>query len=90
MLLPAAVGVPLIVTTLANQLPVTPAGKPLNVAPVAPVVEYVILVIAVLMQGVCALVPAADVSVIVLFAFTFIVPVAVFVPPVQPPVMVTV
>ena len=90
MLLPAAVGVPLIVTTLANQLPVTPAGSPLNVAPVAPVVEYVILVIAVLIQGVCALVPAAEERVIVLFAFTFMVPVAVFVPPVQPPVMVTV
>ena len=74
MLLPAAVGVPLIVTTLANQLPVTPAGKPLNVAPVAPVVEYVILVIAVLMQGVCALVPAAEESAMVLFAFTFMVP----------------
>ena len=41
------VGEPLIVTTLAAQLPVTPAGKPLKVAPVAPVVEYVILVIAV-------------------------------------------
>ena len=81
---------PLIVTTLADQLPVTPAGKPLNVAPVAPVVEYVILVIDVLIQGVWALVPAAEVSAMVLFAFTFIVPVAVFVPPVQPPVMVTV
>ena len=35
---PDAVGVPLIVTTLANQLPVTPDGNPLKVAPVAPVV----------------------------------------------------
>ena len=32
---PDVVGVPLIVTTLAAQLPVTPAGNPLNVAPVA-------------------------------------------------------
>ena len=33
------VGVPLIVTTLLAQTPVTPVGKPLKVAPVAPVVE---------------------------------------------------
>ena len=76
------------VTTLAAQLPVTPAGKPLKVAPVAPVVEYVIFVIAVLIQTVCALVPAADVKVIVLFGVTVIVPVAVITP--QPPVRVTV
>ena len=36
------------VTTFATQLPVTPAGKPVKVAPEAPVVLYVILVIAVL------------------------------------------
>ena len=53
------------VTTLAAQFPVTPAGKPLKVAPVAPVVEYVILVMAVLIHLVWLLVPAADVSVIV-------------------------
>ena len=35
---PDAVGVPLIVTTFAAQLPVTPAGNPVTVAPVAPVV----------------------------------------------------
>ena len=35
---PEAEGVPLMVTTLAAQLPVTPAGKPLKVAPVASVV----------------------------------------------------
>ena len=74
MKVPDAVGVPLIVTTLAAQLPLTPAGNTLKVAPVAPVVEYVILVIAVLIQTVCALVPGADVSVIVLFALTVIVP----------------
>ena len=34
-----AVGVPLMVTTFAAQLPVTPGGRPLKVAPVAPVVE---------------------------------------------------
>jgi len=55
---------------LAAQLPVTPAGNPLKVAPVAPVVEYVMLVMAVLIQTVCALVPAADVKVIVLFGVT--------------------
>ncbi len=36
---PEAVGVPLIVTTFATQLPDTPAGKPVTLAPVAPVVE---------------------------------------------------
>jgi hypothetical protein len=35
---PVAVGVPLMVTVFADQVPLTPAGKPLNVAPVAPVV----------------------------------------------------
>ena len=47
-------------------------------------------VIAVLMHRVCALVPAAELKAIVLFGLTIIVPVAVFVPPVQPPVNVTV
>ena len=66
--MPDADGVPLIVTTLASQEPVTSAGKPLKLAPVAPVVAYVILVIGVLMQTVCASVPDADVSVPELFA----------------------
>ena len=82
------VGVPLMVTTLAAQLPVTPAGKPLKVAPVAPVVEYVILVIGVLIHTACAFVPGAEVNVIVLFGVTVMVPVAVIVP--HPPVKVTV
>ena len=76
------------VTTLADQAPVTPVGKLLNVAPVAPVVLYVILVIAVLIHGVWASVPVADVKDMVLSGDTFIVPVAVIVP--QPPVKVTV
>ena len=88
MKVPDAVGVPLIVTTFAAHTPVTPAGRPVTVAPVAPVVAYVILVIAVLIHFVCALVPAADVSVTVLFGVTVIEPVAVIAP--QPPVQVTV
>ena len=36
---PAAVGVPLIVTTLFDQAPVTPVGNPVKLAPLAPVVE---------------------------------------------------
>ena len=82
------VGVPLIVATLLAQAPVTPVGKPLKVAPVAPVVEYVMLVIAVLIHFVWAFVPAAEVRVMVLFGVTVIVPVAVTFP--QPPVKVTV
>jgi hypothetical protein len=82
------VGVPLIVTTLPAHAPVTPAGRPLKVAPVAPVVLYVILVIAVLMHTVWLVVAGAEASAIVLFAVTMIVPLAVTVP--QPPVSVTV
>ena len=70
--MPNTVGVPLIVTILADQLPVTPAGKPVTLAPVAPVVEYVMLVIAVLMHFTCASVPTAEVRVIVLSGFTVI------------------
>ena len=40
------------VTVLAAQLPVTPAGRPEKVAPVAPVVAKEILVIAELIQTV--------------------------------------
>jgi hypothetical protein len=87
---PEAVGIPLIVTTPAAHAPVTPAGNPLNVAPVAPVVLYVILMIAVLIHLVWASVPTAEVNVIVLFGVTMIVPVAVTGGVVQPPVVVTV
>jgi hypothetical protein len=76
--------VPLIVATFEAQAPVTPAGNPLNVAPVAVVVAYVMPVIAVLMHRVCESVPAADVRAIVFAGVTVIVPVAVTVP--QPPV----
>ena len=49
---PLAVGVPLMVNTFAAQEPVTPAGKPVTVAPVAPVVPRVIVVIGELIQTV--------------------------------------
>ena len=78
------------VKTFAAHVPVTPAGKPDTVAPVATVVEYVIGVRAVLIHGVWALVPAAEVKFIVLVGFTVMVPVAVLVPPVHPPVIVIV
>jgi hypothetical protein len=45
---------------------------------------------AVLIQSVWASVPTAELLAIVLFGVTVIVPVMVFVPPVQPPVIVTV
>jgi len=69
-------------------VPVTPVGKPENVAPVAPVVLYVIGVIAVFTQTVWLSVPGAEVSVMVLLGCTMMVPVAVTFP--QPPVKVTV
>ena len=79
---------PLIVATFAAQVPVTPEGKPAKVAPVALVVAYVMFVIAVFIQVVCAFVPAAEDSEMVLFGLTVIVPLAVIIP--QPPVKVTV
>ncbi len=87
---PDTEGDPLIVNVFAFQLPVTPAGRPDTVAPVAVVVVYVMFVIAVLIQRVWALVPTAELNAIVLFGVTVIVPVMVFVPPVQPPVIATV
>jgi len=71
-----------------EKVPVTPAGKPENVAPVAPVVLYVIGVIAVFTQTVWLSVLGAEVRVMVLFGCTMMVPVAVTFP--QPPVRVTV
>jgi len=49
---PVAVGVPEMVMLPPEKVPVTPAGKPENVAPVAPVVLYLIGVIAVFTQTV--------------------------------------
>ena len=71
-----------------EKVPVTPAGKPENVAPVAPVVLYVIGLMAVFTQTVWLFVPVAEVRVMVLFGCTVMVPVAVTFP--QPPVKVTV
>ncbi len=79
--MPLDVGVPLIVITSANQLAVTPAGKPVDTPmPVAPVVECVILVNNVLIHKVGVDDPAPA----VLAGVTVIVPVALTVP--QPPV----
>ena len=72
----------------SEKVPVTPAGKSENVASVAPVVLYVIGVIAVFTQTVWLFVPGAEVRVIVLLGCTMMVPVAVIFP--QPPVRVTV
>ena len=51
------------VTTLLAYDPVTPSGSPENVAPVALLVEYVIVVSAVFSQSDCALVPVAELKV---------------------------
>jgi hypothetical protein len=64
-----------------------PGGKPENVAPVAPVVLYVIGVIAVFTQTVWLSVLGSEVS--VMLGCTMMVPVAVVTLP-QPPVKVTV
>jgi len=85
---PATVGLPEMVMLPPEKVPVTPAGKPENVAPVAPVVLYVIGVIAVFTQTVWLFVPGAEVRVMVLLGRTVMVPVAVTFP--QPPVRVTV
>jgi len=70
-----------------EKVPVTPAGKSENVAPVAPVVLYVIGVIALFTRTVWLSVPGAEVS--VMLGCTMMVPVAVVTLP-QPPVRVTV
>ena len=79
-------GEPLIVMLPAEYVPLTPAGSPLNVTPVAPVDVYVILTIAEFRQTLWVLLP--DVSVMVLTGLTVMVPVAVTLP--HPPVRVTV
>ena len=56
--MPLTVGAPLMVTVLFNHEPLTPAGKPVKVAPVAPVVVSVIVVMALLIH-VVRLTPAA-------------------------------
>jgi len=71
-----------------EKVPVTPAGKSENVAPVAPVVLYAIGVMGVFTQTVWLFVPEAEVRVMVLLGRTMMVPVAVTFP--QPPVKVTV
>ena len=72
-----------------EKVPVTPGGKSENVAPVAPVVLYLIGVIGVFTQTVWLSVPGAEVRVMVLLGRTMMVPLAV-VTPLQPPVKVTV
>jgi len=76
---PATVGVPLnSVKLLLHIIRVTPAGKPTTSCPVPPpVTEYVILVINVLIHGVCASVPAAEVKAMAAFGLTVMVPLAV-------------
>ena len=76
------------VATFPAQLPVTPAGKPTNIAPVAPVVAQVIVVIAVLIHVVWASVPTAELNTEVFSGVTVMIPVDVIVP--QPPVNVIV
>jgi len=79
---PLTVGVPIMVTVLFAHEPLIPAGKPVTVAPVAPVLASVIVEIALLIHTVW-LVPAT----IVFNGLTVIVPVVVAGG--QPPVVVT-
>jgi hypothetical protein len=71
-----------------KKVPVTPLGKPENVASLAPVVLYMIGVIVVSAQTVWLSVPGAEMSVMVGLGCTMMVPVAVIFP--QPPIRVTV
>ena len=73
---------------LFNHTPSTPAGKPVKLAPVAPVVVYVTLAMAVFIQTVCESVPVAELNVIVLLGVTTNDAVVVATP--QPPFVVTV
>ena len=67
MKVPATVGVPEMVMSPPEKVPVTPAGKSENVAPVAPVVLYVIGVMAVFTQTVWLFVPGAGARLMVSF-----------------------
>ena len=64
----------MIVKTSDDQLPVTPAGKPVTVPPVAPVVAYVMSVIELLTHTVWASVPTAEFKAIVFISVTVTVP----------------
>jgi hypothetical protein len=80
--------VPDIVIPLADQVPVTPEGRPVNVAPVAPMVLYVMAVSDELTHKDCVVEAAPDVRVIALSGLTVSNPTTDVVP--QPPVSVTV
>ena len=81
--MPLTIGVPLIVTVLFAHEPLTPVGNPVMVAPIAPVVANIIVVMALLIHTVW-LEPAS----IVFNGLTVIVPVVLAGG--QPPVVVTV
>lgn len=90
---PATVGTPPIVIIplvppLLTQPPVTPAGKPVMVAPVALVVVYIMSFSAWLIHSIWSVVFTGEYSDIVLGGVVVIEPLAVTVP--QPPVKVTV
>ena len=72
-------GLPLIVNTPPLYEPVTPDGNPVTVAPVLPKppTVYVIFVSGDRAQSTCASVPAAELSPMVAFSLTVIVPDAV-------------
>jgi len=72
-----------------EKAPIRPSGKSETVAPVAPVVLYLIGVIAVFTQTVWLSVPGSEVRAMVLSGCTVMMPEAVVTPP-QPPVKVTV
>ena len=76
------------VITPFEKVSIRPGGKSGEVAPVAPVVLYVMSVIGVFTQTVWLSVPVSEVRVMVLSGCTMMVPVAVTFP--QPPVKVTV
>jgi hypothetical protein len=76
------------VMTPSEKAPVRPLGKPVTVASVAPLVLYVIGVMAVFTQTVWLSVPGAEVRVMAVLGSTVMVPVAVTFP--HPPVRVTV
>ena len=76
------------VMILFDQLPVTPSGRPLKVAPVAPVVVYVIVFIELLSHILWLSEPTPDVNDIEFIVTIEIVPVFVTIP--HPPVSVIV
>jgi hypothetical protein len=87
---PEISGVPLILNVSLSQVPLTPEGNPETVAPVAPEVKKTMPAIGLFKQTLCIIGPEEELKRTEFTGLTTMEPVTVFVPPIQPPVSVTI